>query len=205
MSIDILAFLVTSLGIVLCISLIAMVMLGKRIDRPEDGAQELEFKGLRAKTNVVVMFLIVSLVPALLPLYLVLNRPHADSPGVVIYENWKIRGRIDAREPETSILLVQPPHPHVNADGIFSSDVPVKRMPDGKLEFPSVLIEHAGYHGQSVDMAWLRNGGTFGGPDLQAEFNDADRSITLKNPIKLSEKQGARLASGAAVVAGDPK
>jgi hypothetical protein len=205
MSIDILAFLVTGLGIVLCVSLIAMVMLGKRIDRPTDGAQELEFKGLRAKTNVVIMFLIVSLVPALLPLYLVLNRPPADTPGVVMYENWKVGGRIDAQDPDTSTLLVQPPHPHVNPDGTFSSDMPVRRKADGKLDFPSVLIEHPGYHSQSVDMAWLRTGGSFGGPDLQAEFNDADKSILLHKPIKLSQKQGARLASGAAVAAGGPK
>jgi hypothetical protein len=205
MSIDILAFLVTGLGIVLCISLIAMIMLGKRIDRPEDGAQELEFKGLRAKTNVIVMFLIVSLVPALLPLYLVLNRPPADSPDVVMYEQWKVGGRIDALDPDTSTLLVQPPHPRVNADGTFFSDVPVMRTADGKLHFPTVIIEHPGYRSESIDIAWLKQGSAFGGHDLQPVFNDAEKSIMLNKPIKLVEKQGARLASGGAPAGGIAK
>jgi hypothetical protein len=190
MSIDLLAFVVTGLGIVLCASLIAIVMLGKRIDSDADGPQELEFKGVRAKTNVIIMFLILSLIPAVAPLYWLLHRPGGDqTPDVATYEKWKISGRIDAQDPDTSTLLVQPPHPRVNADGSFFSDVPVMRSIDGKLHFPSFIIEHPAYRSQSIDLAALKQPDTFGGIDLKAEIKDADRLIVLHAPIKLIEKR----------------
>jgi hypothetical protein len=119
-----------------------------------------------------------------------------------MYEKWKISGRIDARDPDTSTLLVQPPHPRVNADGSFFSDVPVMRSTDGKLHFPSFIIEHPAYRSQSIDLATVKGADTFGGIDLKAEVKDAEKQIVLHAPIKLIEKRASNPAGTIAAAAG---
>jgi hypothetical protein len=205
MGTEILAFLVTGLGIVLCVSLIAIVMLGKRIDSDAAGPQELEFKGLRAKTNVIIMFLIVSLVPAVLPLYLRSERAGQDAlPGVTMYEKWTVRGQIVADDADDSTALIQPAQTsmHINADGTFSSDIPVMRSTDGKLHYPIFIIEHPAYRSENLDLGGMTQGGAFGGRDFQAKFDGEQKAITLQKPIKLVQRLRKPVALGAATTTG---
>jgi Carboxypeptidase regulatory-like domain len=65
-----LTYLVTLLGVVLCILSFAVIFRGQRVPGDEGNPQELEFKGLKVKTNVVVSLLLVSVVVAVLPLAL---------------------------------------------------------------------------------------------------------------------------------------
>jgi hypothetical protein len=182
-----LALLVTILGIVLCVSLIAMVLLGKRLDSGTDGPQEIEFKGLRAKTNVIIMFLLVSLVPAVLPLYYLVRSESVSLPGVTMYETWKVRGQILAEDPEAATLLIQPEptRSSINQDGKFFANIPVERNAEGKLNFPTFIIDHPAHPRVSVDL----NGGSYGQRDFQPKFNSEEKSISLQEPIKLAPKK----------------
>ena len=65
-----LVYLVTVLGVVLCMFSFAVIFRGQRVPGDEGNPQELEFKGLKVRTNVVVSLLLVSVVVAVLPLVL---------------------------------------------------------------------------------------------------------------------------------------
>jgi Carboxypeptidase regulatory-like domain len=67
---QVLVYLVTALGIVLCLFSFGVIFSGRRVPGDEEGPQELEFKGLKVRTNVVVALLLVSAVVAVLPLVL---------------------------------------------------------------------------------------------------------------------------------------
>lgn len=193
MSKDILAFVVTGLGVLLCVSLVVMVLLGRRIDSDGDGPQELEFKGLRAKTNVIIMFLIVSLIPAVLPLYLVLDRPGL-SADVSMYERWTVRGKLVAHNADDSTVLIQPEPTkvNINPDGSFRAEIPVLRGVDGKLNFPSLIIDNPSYRRETLDLSGLRLGRTFGARDYEAEFVPEEKAIVLNKPIDLLPRRGEK-------------
>ncbi len=65
-----LIYAVTALGVLLSIFSFIVIFRGQRIPGDTGSAQELEFRGLKLKTNVVVMLLAVSVIVATLPLSL---------------------------------------------------------------------------------------------------------------------------------------
>jgi hypothetical protein len=65
-----LIYAVTALGVVLSVFSFVVIFRGQPIPSDTGSAQELEFKGLKLKTNVVVMLLAVSVIVAVLPLSL---------------------------------------------------------------------------------------------------------------------------------------
>jgi len=65
-----LLYVVTGLGIMLSLFSFVVIFRGQRIPGDTGTAQELEFQGLKLKTNVVVMLLAVSVIVAVLPLLL---------------------------------------------------------------------------------------------------------------------------------------
>lgn len=65
-----LLYVVTGLGIMLSVFSFVVIFRGQRIPGDTGTAQELEFQGLKLKTNVVVMLLAVSVIVAVLPLLL---------------------------------------------------------------------------------------------------------------------------------------
>lgn len=67
---QVLLYVVTALGIMLSVFSFVVIFRGQRIPGDTGTAQELEFQGLKLKTNVVVMLLAVSVIVAVLPLLL---------------------------------------------------------------------------------------------------------------------------------------
>ena len=65
-----LIYAVTALGVLLSIFSFVVIFRGQRIPGDTGSAQELEFRGLKLRTNVVVMLLAVSVIVATLPLWL---------------------------------------------------------------------------------------------------------------------------------------
>jgi hypothetical protein len=66
----ILGYVVTGFGFVLAALSFAVIFLGKRIPGDSGSKQQLEFKGFKAKTDGVVMLLVVSVIVAVLPICL---------------------------------------------------------------------------------------------------------------------------------------
>jgi hypothetical protein len=189
---DILAFMVTSLGIVLCLTLLAILLLGKKIDSGADGAQEIQVAGMKAKTSVVIMFLLLSLVPALLPMWL---RAEADKDhgrharGDPMYETWTVRGQIIADEVQETKTTLHPPATRleIDAHGWFRSDIPVQRTSDGKLHFPSFIIEHPAYREHvPLDLDGFQHGLMLGARDFKPKFIKDKKWIVLEKPIEMA-------------------
>ena len=192
MSNDILAYLVTGLGILLCLSLIMIIFLGKRIAGAADGPQEIEFKGLRAKTNVVVMFLMVSLFPAVFPLYLVhLDRAASPQSDVDMYETWTVRGQIVADNADESLVQIQPEPTkvNINADGSFLAKIPVSRSATGKRNFPILVIDNPTHRRENLDLDGAKQANAFGARDFAVAFHDDTKSVNLGKPITLVLKK----------------
>lgn len=189
---DVLAYLVTALGAILSLSVIALIAFGKRIGSPGDGPQELEYKGLRLKTNVVNMMLAVAIVPLVLPIVLNHLKDQASpvEPGVTMVETWTFRGMVAAEDADISRLMLQPEAIEggsVNADGSFSAKVPVKRERDGKLVFPTIVVEHPGFRRENIDLQMIVDGHKpVGNRDFAATVTA--RTIQLGKPIPLIRK-----------------
>ncbi len=64
----VLSYVVTILGIVLCVFSMALIVAGKRLPGDKGKAQVIKFKQLEIRTNAVITLLIVSVVVAVAPL-----------------------------------------------------------------------------------------------------------------------------------------
>lgn len=65
-----LGWVVTGFGFLLAVLSFAVVFRGRRVPGDDNANQELEFRGLKVKTNAVVMLLVVSCIVAVLPISL---------------------------------------------------------------------------------------------------------------------------------------
>jgi hypothetical protein len=194
---DVLAYTGAGLGVVLSLSVIAIIAFGKRVDRATDGIQELEFGGLRAKTNVVIMLLIVALVPVVLPIYIVLNRPvPVHNPNHLVFEKWTVRGDIDAQDSDESKVLVRPEHARaaINASGAFTAQIPVERTSDGRHIFPTLIFEHPRYRPENLDLQAVHDKSTFGNRNFNAVIRGT--TIELGLPIQLVKRTAPGTPNG---------
>ena len=193
---DVLAYTGAGLGVVLSLSVIAIIAFGKRVGLATDGPQELEFGGLRAKTNVVILLLIVALVPVVLPIYIVLTKPPpTHNPNHIVFEKWTVRGDIDAQDSDESKVLVRPEHARasINASGAFTAQIPVE-LSNGKHVFPTLIFEHPRYRTENLDLQAVHDKSTFGNRNFKAAI--AGTTIELGLPIKLVERTAPAAPSG---------
>jgi hypothetical protein len=65
-----LSFIVTGLGVLLVIFTLLAISMGKKLVKGKDDPQEIEFKGLKLRTNSMIMLLLVSVIVAVSPLLL---------------------------------------------------------------------------------------------------------------------------------------
>ena len=157
-----LVYVVTGLGIMLCLFSFGLIFSGRRIPGDDAGPQELEFKGLKVKTNVVVSLLLVSAVVAVLPLVLqsrILAAGGAEPQELRIYLTGQVldsNGPVEGASVTVSNLKdstpgdQQKPTATIVTDGSGSFDFPP--LPLGQGDRYKVVAAKQGYIEQYVYM-----------------------------------------------------
>lgn len=158
---EILSYVVTVVGILLCLFSIIFIFAGKRIPGDKGGPQIIKYKGLELRTSSIITILLVSVAVTVLPLFLLsyLEYKKPESPSV--YDLF-LTGRIDdesGRPLEGATATIteiqpdgktnQPQKKMVEADGNF--DFAVRVGADNKVKLETFK---EGYRKQTVILQW---------------------------------------------------
>ena len=144
----IISYIVTFLGLSLCVFSTVFIYLGRRISGDSGEPQILKYKGVEVRTNSIVTLLLVSVVVAVLPLALFHFKPlpaeyPPEGPSKKGLNLW-IMGRVEdelgaaVREAKVTLSHVEPKSGTSGLD-----DKPVVRTikADGAFDFPAVPID----------------------------------------------------------------
>lgn len=122
-------------------------------------------------------------------LFLVYVRPREGDH----YHTWVVEGVIEAEsgDPNLNDLFVRlvPPRLAVMNEGRFSWEIPVVEDSVGRLHFPNLQLDLAGYQGQTLSLDPLRR---YGAAIVDMQHNEDQRLIIFLKPITLKPSRSGQ-------------
>jgi hypothetical protein len=108
-----------------------------------------------------------------------------------VYQDWRIVGRVDlvgvgALDPNSITVFVRPPDLHIQPDGSFRFEIPMRMRPDGTPDAPMLLFNAYGFVSSTVSLLPVS---TFGGATPVQQHSDIkEHMVVIDTPITLPSK-----------------
>jgi hypothetical protein len=121
------------------------------------------------------------------------------------YRNWTVAGRVefetdgDRPNPHHITSYVKPPFLPIEADGRFEFSLPVREFSNGRIEWPTILMEIGGFE-QGV-LRLSPNVPGWGAEVVPLKHDSGRRSIDLTEPVKLKASTYSPASSATAALA----
>jgi hypothetical protein len=86
------------------------------------------------------------------------------------------------------IVIVHPPTPDLDSDGMLRMKVAIPRLPGGAIETPTLIVSYEGYQTANVPLdPDSKHLGAYGGKDYQVTFDHKKHEILVKQAIVLAK------------------
>src|SRR5262249_34661411 len=110
------------------------------------------------------------------------------------YHTWRVNGSVAFLEGGESVnnsdinCYIRPPELHVQKDGTFQFDIPVREDANGAPEWPILAMEVGGYIPTVVHFYEPGHEPGYGAPALKQDFKSKTRTIDLLEPVSFKAK-----------------